>query len=299
MPHSGRTRPVRDSRIRPVFSYRTSEPANPQARCRDGATDSRAPSEVERIWPLTMTHRMGTKRTKGTHIVAFCLLCLAISFAAACSKKEASPQKQAATQSATPASSGQPAPSSTPSPETAAANMVLPSPYGIHTDDLDAMMKRRYIRALVIINPIAFFYSHGHPMGVMYEALRELEKYVNDKYKTGNVPGEDHVRSTASGPGRGGAASWCRRFHRLRPDRHARARAAGGIHGSASKRLEAVDRQPGGLRRRVQAGRPGRQGNLCQPTVGELPATAAVERKTQARGQTAHQAQGRGLEPAG
>ncbi len=66
--------------------------------------------------------------------------------------------------------------------------MVLPSPYGIHTDDLDAMMKRRYIRALVIINPIAFFYSHGHPMGIMYEALRELEKYVNDKYKTGNFP---------------------------------------------------------------------------------------------------------------
>ena len=55
-------------------------------------------------------------------------------------------------------------------------------------DDLDAMMKRRYIRALVIINPISFFYSHGNPMGVMYEALRELEKYVNDKYKTGSFP---------------------------------------------------------------------------------------------------------------
>ncbi len=66
--------------------------------------------------------------------------------------------------------------------------MVLPSPYGIHTDDLDAMMKRRYIRALVIINPIGFFYSKGHPMGAMYETLRELEKYVNDKYKTGKFP---------------------------------------------------------------------------------------------------------------
>ncbi len=66
--------------------------------------------------------------------------------------------------------------------------MVLPSPYGIHTDDLDAMMKRRYIRAIVIINPIGFFYSKGHPMGAMYEALRELEKYVNDKYKTGKFP---------------------------------------------------------------------------------------------------------------
>ncbi len=66
--------------------------------------------------------------------------------------------------------------------------MVLPSPYGIHTDDLDAMMKRRYIRAIVILTPIGFFYSNGHPMGAMYEALRELEKYVNDKYKTGKLP---------------------------------------------------------------------------------------------------------------
>lgn len=66
--------------------------------------------------------------------------------------------------------------------------MVLPSPYGLHTDDLDAMMKRRYIRAIVVINPIGFFYNNGHPMGAMYEALRELEKYVNDKYKTGKFP---------------------------------------------------------------------------------------------------------------
>ena len=66
--------------------------------------------------------------------------------------------------------------------------MVLPSPYGIHTDDLDAMMKRRFVRAIVILNPIGFFYSNGHPMGAMYEALRELEKFLNDKYKTGKFP---------------------------------------------------------------------------------------------------------------
>ena len=63
--------------------------------------------------------------------------------------------------------------------------MKLPAPFGRHTDDLDAMLKRRNIRALVIINPIDFFYSNGHPMGINYEALRELEKYINDKYKTG------------------------------------------------------------------------------------------------------------------
>lgn len=67
--------------------------------------------------------------------------------------------------------------------------MVLPAPYGHHTDDLDAMMKRRYLRALVLINPIGFFYtSKGQPMGVNYEVLREFETYLNKKYKTGKFP---------------------------------------------------------------------------------------------------------------
>jgi membrane-bound lytic murein transglycosylase MltF len=58
---------------------------------------------------------------------------------------------------------------------------AAPAPFGIHTDDLDEMLKRRNIRALVMINPIGFFYSNGQPMGVMYEGLRELESYINQK----------------------------------------------------------------------------------------------------------------------
>ena len=46
-------------------------------------------------------------------------------------------------------------------------------------------MKRQTIRALVLINPISFFYDQGQPMGVNYEALRALEAYVNQKFKTG------------------------------------------------------------------------------------------------------------------
>ncbi len=49
------------------------------------------------------------------------------------------------------------------------------------------MVKQRNIRALVLINPIGFFYSNGHPMGAMYEALRELETFVNQKLKTGTL----------------------------------------------------------------------------------------------------------------
>ena len=97
-------------------------------------------------------------------------------------------KKQAPAESATPSPSvgtAQKAPAPAAAQETAGANMKLPAPFGRHTDDLDAMLKRRNIRALVIINPIDFFYSNGHPMGITYEALRELEKYINDKYKTG------------------------------------------------------------------------------------------------------------------
>lgn len=47
------------------------------------------------------------------------------------------------------------------------------------------MVKRQNIRALVIVNPIGFFYDNGQPMGVMYDTLRSLETYVNEKLKTG------------------------------------------------------------------------------------------------------------------
>ena len=65
--------------------------------------------------------------------------------------------------------------------------MALPTPFGKSTDDLDAMLKRRNIRAIVMINPIGFFYDKGHPMGAQFEALREFETFVNQKYKTGSL----------------------------------------------------------------------------------------------------------------
>jgi membrane-bound lytic murein transglycosylase MltF len=121
--------------------------------------------------------------------VAFCFLCLIVPIAVGCGTKEAPLQnatRASSQHAAQPAQAPSGAPSAAPATP-AAATMVLPSPYGLHTEDLDGMMKRRNIRALVIINPVGFFYSSGHPMGAMYEALRELEKYVNDKYKTGTL----------------------------------------------------------------------------------------------------------------
>lgn len=66
--------------------------------------------------------------------------------------------------------------------------LTLPANFGKHTGDLDEMVKRRTIRALVIVNPIGFFYKAGRPAGIQYEALQEFQKFVNHKLKTGKLP---------------------------------------------------------------------------------------------------------------
>jgi hypothetical protein len=63
--------------------------------------------------------------------------------------------------------------------------LVLPTNFGRRTGDLDEMLKERRIRALVVINPIGFFYSHGKPKGMTYEMVEQLQTYLNKKLKTG------------------------------------------------------------------------------------------------------------------
>ena len=63
--------------------------------------------------------------------------------------------------------------------------LVLPTSFGRRTGDLDEMLKERRIRALVVIDPIGFFYSHGKPKGMNYEMLEQLQAYVNKKSNTG------------------------------------------------------------------------------------------------------------------
>jgi len=62
--------------------------------------------------------------------------------------------------------------------------IALPKSYGRDTGDLDVMVKRRNIRALLVLNPISFFYDKGQPSGVMYEALEEFQKFANMKLQT-------------------------------------------------------------------------------------------------------------------
>jgi membrane-bound lytic murein transglycosylase MltF len=53
------------------------------------------------------------------------------------------------------------------------------------TGDLDAMIKRRVIRVLVIADRTSIMFDGIQMRGVMYETLREFEAVLNKKYKTG------------------------------------------------------------------------------------------------------------------
>ena len=104
---------------------------------------------------------------------------------------------------------------------------TFPTPYGLHTDDLDGMLKRQNIRALVLINPIGFFYDKGQPKGVNYEALEEFQKFVNQKLKTGTLDVKVTFIPLRPDQARGCPEPRRGRLDRLRTCGHARAGKAG------------------------------------------------------------------------
>jgi len=113
--------------------------------------------------------------------VVFALSWCALALLVACHTKVApTPNTEQSNQQAAPGPSNS-SPDETPSPSRA---IVLPRSYARDTGDFDHMVKRRNIRALLIMNPIGFFYDKGLPRGVMYEALEEFQKFVNTKLKT-------------------------------------------------------------------------------------------------------------------
>lgn len=65
---------------------------------------------------------------------------------------------------------------------------ALPIPIQRWTGDLDGMIKRREIRALVVYSRSGFFYDNGRPEGISYEALQELQRTLNREFKTGSRP---------------------------------------------------------------------------------------------------------------
>lgn len=81
--------------------------------------------------------------------------------------------------------------SSADAPAQASEEASLPATFGRETGDLDAMVKRGNIRALVLYSRSGFFYVNGKPEGIYYEALQYFEQFVNQKLRT-----RQHVQVT-------------------------------------------------------------------------------------------------------
>ena len=73
---------------------------------------------------------------------------------------------------------------STKKPPTQSGVGGLPLNFERHTGDLDEMLKRGSIRALVLYSRSGFFYVDGKPEGISYEALQYFEQFVNQKLRT-------------------------------------------------------------------------------------------------------------------
>jgi membrane-bound lytic murein transglycosylase MltF len=117
--------------------------------------------------------------------LVFAVSLFAVLLLASCGKKETA--TPASTEQAKPQTAAALPVSSPDEPPAAAGSIDFPKAFGRRTGDLDEMAKNRNIRALVLLNPIGFFYDKGHPQGVMYEALEELQKFANQKLKTGKL----------------------------------------------------------------------------------------------------------------
>ena len=65
--------------------------------------------------------------------------------------------------------------------------LELPIIFERRMGDLDSMVKRREIRALVVPSRSGFFYDKGHPQGIYFEALDEFQRFVNKRFRTGTL----------------------------------------------------------------------------------------------------------------
>jgi len=71
--------------------------------------------------------------------------------------------------------------------QASSANLSLPLNFEKHTGDLDGMVKRHEIRALVVYSRSGFFYDAAQPEGIYYEAFEEFQRFVNQKLRTGTL----------------------------------------------------------------------------------------------------------------
>jgi len=166
------------------------------------------------------------------------------------------------------------------------------APFGLYTDDLDAMVKRRNIRALVLINPIGFFHDNGQPMGVMHDVLSALQTYVNQKFKTGALKVEisfipvrpDQVEAALI-QGVGDVVAYALVVTAERQPQVA-------FHGSLGNNAEQVLNHRAGFRSRNWSRRSWRQEDLRKSPDRPVSAPTAAQCQTEESRKAAHRDQG-------
>jgi membrane-bound lytic murein transglycosylase MltF len=72
-------------------------------------------------------------------------------------------------------------------PSQSNSTLELPITFERRVGDLNGMVERHQIRALVVPSRSGFFYDKGHPQGINYEAFDEFQRFVNRKLKTGSL----------------------------------------------------------------------------------------------------------------
>src|SRR5271157_3182632 len=127
---------------------------------------------------------MSTTSPSSRQALVFALPLCALLLVIGCSKKAEAPAGTEQAKEQRPPASAVSSPDQPPAPS---SGMALGPVFARRTGDLDEMAKSRNIRALVLLNPIGFFYDKGQPRGVMYEALEEFQKFANQKLKTGKL----------------------------------------------------------------------------------------------------------------
>ena len=121
-----------------------------------------------------------------TSFLSATMLIAALLFSTGCGTKE-----QNDTEKATPQlqpAALQPSPSASPTEvpiDSAALERITKERW---TGDLDEIADRRYLRALVLLNKTDYFYDGGQARGIIYESLKELEKFLNQEVNTGTTP---------------------------------------------------------------------------------------------------------------
>jgi membrane-bound lytic murein transglycosylase MltF len=117
----------------------------------------------------------------------FAGLALALAALAACSGGSRVSDSPGASPAASPAAPSGASASTEPAAPLDPAPEATPLPAGIaplvepFKGDLDAMLKRRFIRVLTVQNPVLYAVDRGREVGMTYEALKAFEKRLNDK----------------------------------------------------------------------------------------------------------------------